>query len=161
MRYLWTAVLLALGTAAPAQEVMFSPDATETCLSGGGGADCIGQSADACVNATPGGYSTVGMGACLDQEWQYWDARLNAAYQAVMTDAKSMDAEMDELGSAAPKQVPALRDMQRAWIGFRDAKCAYEASTWGGGTGAGPAAIQCMMATTGQQALFLEAQMPE
>ncbi|MDA7428708.1 DUF1311 domain-containing protein [Primorskyibacter aestuariivivens] len=161
MTRILTSLLLALGTAVPAQELVFSPAETEACLIAGGGAECIGQSADACVNATPGGYSTVGMGACLDQEWQYWDARLNAAFQSVLNDAKAMDAEMDELGSAAPKQAPALRDMQRAWIGFRDLKCAYEASTWGGGTGAGPAAIQCMMETTGRQALYLEAPLPE
>ena len=161
MKHVLTAVLLALGTAAPAQELVFSPNATEACLSRGGGSECIGQSADACVNATEGGYSTVGMGACLDQEWQYWDARLNAACSTVMEEAGKADAELEEFGSAAPRQAPALRDMQRAWIAFRDAKCAYEASTWGGGTGAGPAAIQCMMVTTGVQALYLEAQLPE
>ena len=46
--------------------------------------------------------------------------------------------------------------MQRAWIGYRDAACAYEASQWGGGTGAGPAAVGCMMTLTGRQALALE-----
>ena len=46
--------------------------------------------------------------------------------------------------------------MQRAWIAYRDAACAYEASQWGGGTGAGPAATGCMMTLTGRQALALE-----
>ena len=47
--------------------------------------------------------------------------------------------------------------MRRAWIAFRDAACNYEATRWGGGTGAGPAAADCVMKLTARQALHLRA----
>ena len=49
--------------------------------------------------------------------------------------------------------------MQRKWIDFRDAACAFEASKWGGGTGGGPAATQCHLTLTAQQYLRLGADM--
>lgn len=152
------AVLLA-ADGAGASDLVFSPTQTETCLSASPESEmalCIGASAEACMEATPGGGSTVGMAGCIEAEWQYWDGRLNAVYKRAMAAAKQTDAEMAGLGSAAPKQAPALRDMQRAWIAFRDARCGYEQSLWGGGTGGGPAALGCMMSLTGEQTLFLE-----
>ena len=54
-------------------------------------------------------------------------------------------------------QADSLRDMQRAWIGFRDARCTYEASLWQGGTGASPAVLNCRLQETAEQALYLNA----
>ncbi|WP_425070447.1 lysozyme inhibitor LprI family protein [Sagittula sp. S175] len=141
-----------------AQELVFSPEGTMQCMMENPGMEvsCIGVSADECMADTEGGGSTVGMGGCLDAELSFWDARLNAAYGARMTAAKAADAEARAGGWTAPSQEEALRTMQRAWIGFRDARCAYAASLWGGGTGAGPATIGCLMLTTGEQALYLE-----
>jgi uncharacterized protein YecT (DUF1311 family) len=51
---------------------------------------------------------------------------------------------------------PALQEMQRAWIAFRDTTCQYEVTQWGGGTGSGPAFADCRMRTTARQALTLE-----
>jgi len=157
------AVLALLAGPAGAQDIPFSPEATESCLAaataeGGGLAAreaCIGKSADACID-TPDGYSTVGMSYCLDQERQYWAAHLDGAYGALLEMETGAEEALKELGSAAASPVAALKEMQRAWTGYRDAACAYEASTWGGGTGAGPAANQCMMLLTGRQALALE-----
>jgi len=39
---------------------------------------------------------------------------------------------------------------------FRDKACTYEASLWQGGTGRGPAAINCLMQQTARQALSLD-----
>jgi uncharacterized protein YecT (DUF1311 family) len=64
---------------------------------------------------------------------------------------------MADLGSAAPSQGDALKNMQRAWIAYRDATCDYERSHWGGGTGGGPATVSCLMYMTAEQALYLEA----
>ena len=145
---------------ATAQDLVFSPVQTESCLAGASNEaqmrDCIGVSANACMAATPGGETTVGMRGCLEREWQYWDARLNAAYQSKMAEAKGIDAEMAGLGATVPSQADALRSMQRAWIPFRDGKCEYEYSQWGGGTGGGPAITACLMQETGEQALYLE-----
>ena len=116
---------------------------------------CVGRWTEACM-ATPDGERTVGMGVCLDREWQYWDEHLNVADAVLMELEAGAAAGLEDGGSAAASPAAALRDMQRAWIAWRDAACVYEASTWGGGTGAGPAAIGCMMTLTGRQALALE-----
>ncbi|MBP0481927.1 lysozyme inhibitor LprI family protein [Sagittula salina] len=141
-----------------AQDVVFSPAATEQCLAQAPGseASCIGASAERCMTETQGGQSTYGMSACLDAEAGYWDDRLNAAYRARMREAKQADADAKAGGWTPPQQEDALRAMQRAWIAFRDARCSYAASLWSGGTGAGPAAVGCFMQTTGEQALYLE-----
>jgi uncharacterized protein YecT (DUF1311 family) len=159
-----TAVLLA--SAGPAfADALFSPGATEACvsevyrtssgLSVHAVLDCVGRAAGACM-ITPGGDTTVGMIACLDGELGYWDARLNAAYAERIAVAREQDAEMHELGSAAPSIEESLRAMQRAWIPFRDASCLYEQAQWMGGTGGGPATLACHMQETARQALKLE-----
>ncbi|MEM7731838.1 MAG: lysozyme inhibitor LprI family protein [Pseudomonadota bacterium] len=139
-----------LASPVAAQELVFSPTATQTCL--GLAADyttkraCVGMSARACMEDTPGGYSTVAMGGCFEAELEFWDATLNATYQSVLASAQR----------AGPGEVEALRNVQRAWIPFRDATCDYEYGQWGGGTGGGPAIISCLMRMTGEQALYLD-----
>ena len=90
------------------------------------------------------------MSGCLDRELQYWDAKLNENYASALRRARDADGDTDGAPSAT-----ALREMQRAWIPFRDATCDYERSQWGGGTGGGPATSSCLMRLTGQQALYL------
>lgn len=159
-------VLLLVVTSDPvrAQEPVFDPGATAQCLNAADDfsarRDCIGASANACME-TDGGYTTVGIGYCIQREVEFWDARLNAGYGALMAREKADDAEMVEIGASAPKKADALRDMQRAWIPYRDATCAYEYAQWGGGTGGGPAHGACMMQLTGEQALDLEARMED
>ncbi|MEX3315803.1 lysozyme inhibitor LprI family protein [Sulfitobacter sp. PS-8MA] len=153
-------VLALLAGPAAAQEITYSDDATATCLFEAEKlADkraCIGLSANLCMEA-PGGYSTVGMGGCLDRELSYWDALLNENYRARMVQAKAADEDAAMYQPDLPKQAEALRDMQRAWITYRDAACAFERSQWGGGTGGGPATLMCLMQMTGEQALLLGA----
>lgn len=160
-RWVWRAVVVSgfLAGGAAAEDVPYSAEATETCLAAAGNLAarraCIGRSAEACA-ATPDGQTTVGTGACYAREHDLWDARLNAAYGALMAREEEAAAELGELGSAAPSPAAALRDMQRTWIAYRDAACLYEVSQWGGGTGGGPAGQACMMEMTGEQALALE-----
>ncbi|UWR24136.1 lysozyme inhibitor LprI family protein [Sulfitobacter sp. S190] len=150
--------LLCTASAAHAQDLEYSDTATRVCLNDAEGFTgrlaCAGLSAGLCME-TPQGGSTVGMGGCLDRELKFWDDMLNRNYQAVLSQAVAADAELEELGSAAPRQAVALRAMQRSWIDFRDKACAYAASQWGGGTGAGPAALDCLMRQTARQALSL------
>lgn len=117
---------------------------------------CIGASAEVCMETSPGGYSTYGMGGCLSLEAEWWDGKLNVSYQSLRKREREDDAFNASEGITAPNKADALRDMQRAWIGFRDAVCAYEYSQWGGGTGGGPANISCVMRMTGEQTLYLE-----
>lgn len=145
--------LMVLAPAAAALELVFDIAPVESCLRAGGGESCAGKAAEQCIDATPGGQTTVGMGGCLDRERAAWDGWLNAVYQQLHAKLAAQDAAYV---SAAPKQAPALQDMQRAWIRFRDAKCAYEASQWGGGTGAGPAAVSCYLHETARQMLYLQ-----
>lgn len=139
----------------------FSPAATEACLAAAlvdetDPAACIGRAAEACMSENEGGGSTAGMNFCMGAEADWWDARLNAAYKVLMAQNEVTDSEMADPGSAAPRMAPALRAMQRAWIAYRDATCAYEVTWWGGGTGGGPAWASCIMDLTARQTLRLE-----
>ncbi|MFU8778474.1 MAG: lysozyme inhibitor LprI family protein [Roseovarius sp.] len=136
-----------------AQDLAFDIAPLEMCLRDGGGMGCAGAAAALCMEQSPGGETTVGMGGCLDRERAYWDDQLNAVYREVIERAADLDVNASEY---APKQAEALRDMQRAWIGYRDAKCSYVASQWGGGTGAGPASVSCHLHETARQMLYLQ-----
>ncbi|MBA4491369.1 lysozyme inhibitor LprI family protein [Paracoccus sp. S1E-3] len=152
------ALLLLFAAPASAQDITYDPALLTGCLQANAAKpdSCIGAASKVCLDSE-GGSSTVGTVSCLAAENAQWDALLNTAYEAVMADAEATDAEMKELGSAAAPQVPALREMQRSWIAFRDAACGYEATRWGGGSGAGPAATGCAMELTARQALRLQA----
>lgn len=160
MRRLLPAALLLLSAPAWGQDLRFSPAATEACLARGGG-DCAGRAADACMADNPGGSSTAGMGFCLDAERGWWDDRLNAAYKALTSLHNRQDKAATAAGDTTANRQAALRDMQRAWIGWRDAACAYEAAQWGGGTGAGPATLSCLLRETARQAQSLETRLEE
>lgn len=116
---------------------------------------CVGLASDVCMRQ-PGGDTTVGMTDCIGSEYQFWDRKLNQIYQIVLSIAESMDQQMADLGSAAEQQAPALRQMQRDWIAYRDSACRYERSRWGGGTGGGPASANCMLELAARQVFWLQ-----
>lgn len=155
------AALICAAVAGPAwaQEPSFDLSRTEGCLATTPAAErraCIGRSAQACIDGDQSGGTTVGMSFCLEREHTFWDARLNDAYGKLRAREKTRDAEIAQVGGSAPSLAEALRDMQRAWIPYRDATCDYERAQWGGGTGGGPATWACLMRLTGEQALALE-----
>lgn len=155
-------VSLLLPGAAVAENLNFSPRAVNDCLEGGGWRDCIGTAAQACMEDTEGGYSTPGMAACLDAERAWWDGLLNTAYGELRERARTIDAEEPIPGMAPrPSDETALRDMQRAWIAWRDASCTFEAQQWWGGTGASGVYVGCLMRLTGEQALHLRSLLAE
>ena len=158
MRLTLSALCLALTPlAVPAQTgPAFDPGALTNCLADGHGAACIGRGAEACTMTTPGGGSNIGYGACIEAERSWWDIELNTAYQMRMNEARSIDREAPIPGlRPRPSDVESLRAMQRAWIAFRDATCAFEELQWWGGTGAGAAGNACRMRMTGEQTLYL------
>lgn len=104
----------------------------------------------------PYGETTVGMSSCLDQEVRQWDGWLNAAYGSLLAKAQASDAEAEKWGTSGPKITPALREMQRKWIAYRDTTCDFEMSQWGGGSGTGPAGLNCLLRLTADQAIYLE-----
>lgn len=152
------------GAAAQAEPV-FSPEATERCVaeaynaspsrSGHAVLDCVGRSAQACISSA-GGDTTIGMMACFDGELRYWDRRLNEAYSRKRQSARQSDQELAGIRATALSSSDTLRTMQLAWIAFRDAACLHEQAQWMGGTGAGPATLDCHMHETARQALKLE-----
>lgn len=80
-----------------------------------------------CANAT----AQVEMTACAEQDWKAADAKLNAAYKEAMAAMKQTDQQLDPADQGAAL---ALRDAQRAWVGFRDATCAAEGWAYHGGS---------------------------
>ena len=117
--------------------------------------DCVGRAAADCM-LTPRGDTTVGMVLCLNGEFDYWDARLKAAYAERMASDEANDTEKSELGAVTSSVAENLRLMQRAWTSFRDASCQYEQARWMGGSGGRTAFAACRMQETARQALKLE-----
>ena len=154
-RALAALALSLLPVVALAQEPPFDAEATAACVARGGGEACIGLAAQAC-QARPDGQTTMGIAACLTREGAWWDDRLNAAYRALQDVDRTRDAENARPDMALPSAVEALRDMQRAWIGFRDASCHYAAARWGAGSIRMVEAAACHLDLTARQALALE-----
>lgn len=103
--------------------------------------ECIGVVADACLEKGED-TSTYGMIACHGDEADVWDERLNRDYQALMKTMKSPGKER-------------VRDIERAWIAFREKKCAYREMKDNGMVGM-IQNIHCYKEETGRQALFLQ-----
>lgn len=157
-------VFSGLAGAAQAQDPAFDIAPSMTCLAATAGdarRDCAGRAATACMNGSLSGSTTYGRGFCLDAELRWWDGWLNAAYQSLLALEQATDARTAGYGARAPSRALALRDMQRAWIVLRDATCAYEASYWGGGSGAGPATVGCLLQETAAQLVELEQRLEE
>ena len=135
--------------AAIAQVPSVDTEIVERCVAAADPRDCIGSGAAACIDAASG--ATAVQSHCYGEELDIWDGLLNAFYRAATDRAGALDAS----GQGPAVGVDALRDMQRAWIGYRDARCTLVALTYGGGTGAGPGGIACRMRVTAEQALVL------
>lgn len=103
---------------------------------------CIGVVATACIQGE-GNESTATMVQCYGSEADAWDARLNAAYKALLANGDGQDV------------ADGLRKTQRSWIAFRDAACAQPAVVFKG-TMAGPMSAYCVLELTARQALWLE-----
>lgn len=153
------ATVLAVPVAAQDYPEEYDPSVLQGCLDAtwfrdGPLSECIGVGAAHCLQSEAGG-SNIGIGYCFGAEWQQWDGLLNQTYQTLLAEQAAADADMMEFNEALAVGEETLRDMQRAWIAYRDAACAFEYAQWGGGTGGGPASAQCHMELTARQTLFL------
>ena len=79
---------------------------------------------------------------CIGGEHERQDRRLNVAYRAL-------------LGSLPDKRKAQLRDLQRKWLAFRDANCAFYDDS-GGGQASRLAANECLLRYTALRAAELE-----
>lgn len=73
--------------------------------------------------ACPGARTQTELNYCAAQRYTRADSVLNHRYREVMRTLE-----------AAPERAEALRAAQRAWIRFRDAQCAFQASRYEGGS---------------------------
>jgi len=97
--------------------------------------------ADPCTE-TEEGKSNVGTASCFRVEQGIWDALLNANFNALRDDL--------DTGQKAK-----LRDMQRAWIAYRDTTCAFYYVKIQG-TMAGPMTSACLARETARGAVLLD-----
>jgi uncharacterized protein YecT (DUF1311 family) len=105
------------------------------------------ESYAACIEKS-GGTTSI-MQDCIAKELAAQDKRLNTAYAALLT------------SKALPEKRKAqLRDVQRKWMAFRDANCAYYNDP-DGGTAARLAANECVLTHTTERAAELEDLKPE
>jgi len=80
------------------------------------------------------------------REQTIWDGYLNTWYGEAQNKLKGDTASGD-----------ALKQAQRAWIAFRDAKCAYWEKRYAGGTIVAVLTGDCMRVETGIRALEVRA----
>lgn len=90
----------------------------------------------------PEGQSNIGTSDCYRLEGAIWDDLLNENY-------KNLAADLDD------EQKAKLRDMQRAWIAYRDSTCGFY-YTKIQGTMAGPMISACAARETARRAVLLK-----
>ncbi len=118
---------------------------------------CIGLSANACIYANQASSTALGMNKCIKQESKFWDNKLNEVYRSLVVKAKKHDEDRKgyiNLGSEG--SYPALRDMQRAWIPYRDKTCTYSWSQSYPGSMASMNSVRCEMRMNAEQYIFLK-----
>lgn len=107
-------------------------------------ASCIDYVTELCSFESDDGRSQLGLIDCANREVSVWEDRLNTTYAALMA-------------KAAPKTRDGYRKMQRAWIAYRDARCAAEASAETVNTDRqSNIMVSCALDATARQALILD-----
>lgn len=158
------AALLVAGPVLAEETVDYSDKLVEQCLSlAQNPAEeraCAGVSANACQEASDYGSTTIGLQECSSLERAFWDRKLNAHYAELTARARAADVEGEDDPRVTAKIAEKLKEMQRRWIPFRDATCAYEASQWQGGTISGPVYADCLLHMTADQAVYLQNSWP-
>lgn len=113
-------------------------------LAGHEPASCINYVTELCSFESDDGQSQLGLIDCADREVRVWEDRLNTTYEAL-------------LAKAAPKARQGYRKMQRAWIAYRDARCAAEGAAETVNTDRqSNIIVSCMLDATARQALILD-----
>lgn len=125
-------------------------DSTDTY---GGKTACIGTVATRCQEETDGGYSTLGMATCNNDESTAWDVLLNEEYKETMPAFEGLDTEEAEYFPNLDTRVDTLRAAQRAWITYRDAECLNEYALWGAGSMRHISYTNCQMEETAERTI--------
>ena len=139
----------------------FDPAPVEACHEAAGPGEtapsCIGIAAGLCMDASEGGYTTVGMAGCTARETAEWDRLLNETYGMMRSDLEAADARADPAAGPGIDRSDALRDAQRAWIAYRDADCALQYAQFQDGTMGRLIGTGCLLQETARRALALRA----
>ncbi|MDD2657289.1 MAG: lysozyme inhibitor LprI family protein [Candidatus Pacebacteria bacterium] len=85
--------------------------------------------------------ATFDMFDCIDEEYSRQDAKLNKAYKRAMAELNKDKVKQKE-----------LKELQRIWINYRDAKCNYNYGLTGGGTFDREVVKRCFVIETVQRA---------
>ena len=96
--------------------------------------ECVGMVSAKCQDVEEGGYSTLGMSSCNNDEYQAWDVLLNEEYKKTISAFEEWDKDEAEYFPEYARRVETLRAAQRAWIAFRDAQCELDYAIWGSGS---------------------------
>ncbi len=102
---------------------------------------CIGTASNLCQEQ-PDGASTLGIVACNQREQAWWDQWLNDTYNQ-LKDTLAADV------------FASLKAAQRAWLPYRDAKCAFVYEIWKDGTIRNVLASSCLLDETAHRATDL------
>lgn len=144
-------VLLAIGFASPAvaAPVRAPPSSVEACVAAAG-ADfaarraCVGQVSAACQDEDDGGVTTAGMVRCANRERAQWEALGEVALVTLRARESTTQAAARERALSAHAAAT-------------QARCAYEASQYEGGSLANYAVAACAMDQAADLALMLNA----
>jgi uncharacterized protein YecT (DUF1311 family) len=63
------------------------------------------------------------MNMCANKDYEAADKELNAVYKKAMASMKATDTELAGIDTNLVGAVEALKNAQRAWIGYRDGQC--------------------------------------
>ena len=104
---------------------------------------CIGKAAEACMDSTKDGYTTIGVMACNLRENGVWDERLNKGYQELR---RSMDKEGKDW----------LKETQLRWIAYRDYDCSVTHQIFRGGSINRIIGSACVMEKTASRSIDID-----
>lgn len=155
MKYLLIALTIALSLPASAQDFSIDAHLIDRCLGINDETPmrCVGRQADVCIERNGGGADMI-ISACREAEAEVWDGVLNRTYARVLEHAQAH--ESGDMGYEPEQLTDALRDMQHAWIAYRDATCGHAlARAKPFGSGAGPEISNCTLRETARQVFQL------
>lgn len=146
MRILFALLCFAAVFAAPRAEAA-EPGPLQTCLEETEGdfaaaRACIGRISTPCLNSDEGSVTTVGMITCYQREHEQWAALRNQFTAALQ--AQESATQRAQLGA-----------MLREYEGWSNARCAYGASIYEGGSLARVVAAACVNRLEGELAIDL------
>ena len=87
--------------------------------------------------------SQVEIGTCVNAQLERVDAAMEQALQFARDAAAELDGVTEREAAG-----PALDAAQTAWERYRDGECAYQATLFGGGSGAGISEAACRVTLT-------------